>query len=75
MILSIILIYTSKIMYVCLCKSIKDSEIRDAVENGHSSIEALAEKLGVGTCCGCCLEYAQMLIKQHTETSSYYNAA
>ena len=34
-------------MYVCICKAIKDSEIKDAVENGHSSLEALAEKLGV----------------------------
>ena len=62
-------------MYVCMCKAIKDSEIKDAVENGHSSLEALAEKLGVGTCCGGCREYAQMLINQHADPSSYYNAA
>ena len=62
-------------MYVCMCKAVKDSEIKAAVEDGHSSLEALADELGVGTCCGGCREYAQMLIDAHATPSSYYNAA
>lgn len=49
-------------MYVCVCKAVKDGEIRAAVKDGHTSLEALADKLGVGTGCGCCREYAEALI-------------
>ena len=50
-------------MYVCLCKAVEDGEIRAAVKDGHASLEAIADKLGVGTGCGCCLEYAEALIE------------
>ena len=51
-------------MYVCLCQAVKDAEIRDAVEDGHASLDAIADKLGVGTGCGCCREYAEALIEK-----------
>ena len=50
-------------MYVCLCQAVKDAEIRDAVKDGHASLDAIADKLGVGTGCGCCREYAEALIE------------
>lgn len=51
-------------MYVCVCKAVEDGEIRVAVKDGHASLEALADKLGVGTGCGCCREYAEALIEE-----------
>lgn len=50
-------------MYVCLCQAVQDAEIRDAVRDGHASLDAIADKLGVGTGCGCCREYAEALIE------------
>lgn len=52
-------------MYVCLCQAVKESEVRRAIAAGAEDVEALGEKLGVGTGCGCCLEYAQALVDEH----------
>lgn len=41
-------------MYVCLCKAVTDSQIRDAVEQGACSMKELASQLGVATQCGKC---------------------
>ena len=49
-------------MYVCLCKAITDSEIREAAETGVADVEHLTEKLGVGGGCGTCLETAEAII-------------
>ena len=51
-------------MYVCLCQAVKDAEIREAIRNGHASLDAIADKLGVGTGCGCCREHAAALIDE-----------
>ncbi len=59
-------------MYVCLCKAITDSEIRDAANEGLHDLEALGESLGVGVSCGCCRESAQAIIDEHlAELISY----
>ena len=50
-------------MYVCLCKAVTDSQIRDAVENGASSMRDLARELGVATQCGKCGCDARELLK------------
>ncbi|MGD8418166.1 MAG: (2Fe-2S)-binding protein [Pseudomonadales bacterium] len=52
-------------MYVCLCKAVTDSEIREAVEDGAVHLSHLAERWGLGTGCGCCRETAQQLIDEH----------
>ncbi len=62
-------------MYVCVCKAVEDGEIRAAVKDGHASLEALADKLGVGTGCGCCREYAEALIEGEGVTPSGAAAA
>ncbi|MDA1074375.1 MAG: (2Fe-2S)-binding protein [Proteobacteria bacterium] len=55
-------------MYVCVCKAVTDSEIREAALNGAATIEDIAETLGAGTGCGCCREMTQHLIdQQHTD--------
>lgn len=64
-------------MYVCVCKAVEDGEIRAAVKDGHASLEALADKLGVGTGCGCCREYAEALIERLTPSgtgTAFYEA-
>ncbi len=59
-------------MYVCLCKAITDSEIREAASNGLHDLDALGESLGVGVGCGNCRESAQAVIDEHlAELLSY----
>mgnify|MGYP002781191140 CR=1 FL=1 len=41
-------------MYVCLCHGIRDRELRDAVERGADTFEALQAHTGVSTCCRTC---------------------
>ena len=62
-------------MYVCLCQAVKDAEIKDAVRDGHASLEALADKLGVGTGCGCCREYTEALIETLSPVGKAFHEA
>ncbi len=41
-------------MYICICKAVTDHRIREAVDEGNASFEALQESLDVCNCCGCC---------------------
>ncbi len=41
-------------MYVCLCKGITDSQIKDAVCSGASNLKQVRKQLGVMTQCGKC---------------------
>ncbi len=49
-------------MYVCVCKSITDREIRGAVALGARTLADLQEKLGVASCCGRCAECAEEML-------------
>lgn len=50
-------------MFVCICNKVTDSEIRDACENGASSINCLKDKLKVATCCGRCEDCAKRMLR------------
>lgn len=54
-------------MYVCLCQAVKEADVRQAVASGVDDVEQLAERLGVGTGCGSCRDYAQTLIDDCAE--------
>ncbi len=41
-------------MYVCLCKAVTDTQIRDAVDEGLVSFEQVQRKLDVSSVCGTC---------------------
>ena len=56
-------------MYVCLCKSVTDHEIREAVEEGALHVAHLAERCGLGTGCGRCQDTAQQVIAEHLADS------
>lgn len=49
-------------MYVCLCHSVTDRQIRKAVRRGVGSVEELGQELGVATGCGRCLDCACQVI-------------
>lgn len=48
-------------MYVCLCKGITDSQIRNAVASGANTMRAVRTCLGVASDCrGCAREVARV---------------
>ena len=62
-------------MYVCLCKAITDTDIREAVDQGAVHVGHLAERCGLGTGCGRCQDTAEQLIEEHLAESLAFAAA
>ena len=52
-----------KVMYICVCRGITDTQILSAVEDGASSFRAVKNTLGVGTKCGRCTKEAKSIVK------------
>ncbi|MBV1880254.1 MAG: bacterioferritin-associated ferredoxin [Pseudomonadales bacterium] len=51
-------------MYICLCKGITDTQIRETVLNGSAtSLGDVQNQLGVGSQCGGCVESADQVIQ------------
>ena len=58
-------------MFVCICNSVSDKAIKRAMQNGANSVEDLKAELGVGNCCGRCVEFAQEIVSEvHAESGS-----
>lgn len=51
-------------MYVCVCNAVSDSDIRNAVDNGVSTMRQLRQKTGCASTCGCCKELAVEILQQ-----------
>jgi bacterioferritin-associated ferredoxin len=56
-----------KTMYVCICHSVTDTQIRQAVERGAGSLYEVQCELPVGAGCGCCAQYACELVEEHRQ--------
>ncbi|CAH1905109.1 bacterioferritin-associated ferredoxin (modular protein) [Candidatus Nitrotoga sp. HW29] len=54
----------ARIMYICICKGITDSAIRDAVCQGACRMRDLKTCLGVGTQCGKCACHAKQVLNE-----------
>lgn len=52
-------------MFVCLCIGVTDSEIVDAIREGHDSVNAINRELGAAGCCGTCTPSIEALIDLH----------
>lgn len=64
-------------MYVCLCKGITDTQIRDAVTDGACSMRDLRERLDVANQCGKCGRECKSIINEYRQSASvsFVNAA
>jgi bacterioferritin-associated ferredoxin len=51
-------------MYVCLCKGITDSQIRDAVAGGLTNYRELRQSLGLSSQCGRCAVEARQIFRE-----------
>ncbi|BBB30757.1 (2Fe-2S)-binding protein [Neptunomonas japonica] len=52
-------------MYICICNAVTDSQIREALDDGATSIADLNKTLSVGSCCGKPTRSARQIIKQY----------
>jgi bacterioferritin-associated ferredoxin len=50
-------------MYLCICKSVSDRQIREAVELGARTIGDLNIRLGIGAECGKCTDSIREFIE------------
>jgi bacterioferritin-associated ferredoxin len=57
-------------MYVCLCNSVTDREIRSAVREGVCSMRELRAQLGVASNCGKCAQCACDILNETLEDST-----
>jgi len=63
-------------MYVCLCHAVTDSQIKEAVNQGDTSLSDLKKRLGVGDQCGKCTKMAsQIILRQLDIQASFYEVA
>jgi bacterioferritin-associated ferredoxin len=63
-------------MYICLCNNVNDTQIRDAVAQGASSLDDLRATLGVASQCGQCACMAEEVLEcEQQRLSLYRNAA
>jgi len=62
-------------MYVCICKSVTDKQIRRAAARGVDNLYELREELGVSSGCGSCAASAQEILDEvnmrHAEPAVY----
>lgn len=50
-------------MYICLCKAITDTDIKEAAKNGATSIKDLRRDLQLSIECGHCVSSARKCLK------------
>lgn len=51
-------------MIVCVCNNVSDRKIRQAVDDGLTSMNELRKQLDVGTCCGKCHACAKRVLRE-----------
>jgi len=62
-------------MYVCICRQITDSQIRDVCREGTSCLSDLRDKLGVASECGKCGKHARSIVNEFAALTPFLNAA
>lgn len=55
-------------MYVCVCNAVTESQVREAIAGGATTLEDLQMELGVATCCGTCSEVAATYLTGTVDT-------
>ena len=58
-------------MYVCLCKGITDTQIKDAVCGGAASLRQVRKQLGVMSQCGKCGILTKEIVEEALAKESF----
>ncbi|MDX1491778.1 MAG: (2Fe-2S)-binding protein [Pseudohongiellaceae bacterium] len=61
-------------MYVCICRQITDSQIREQCQQGSSRLADLRDKLGVASECGKCGQHARSIVNEFANRAEFVNA-
>ena len=61
-------------MYVCICRQITDTQIRDMCRGGSNTLSEIRAKLGVASECGKCSKHARSIVSEFTKNPTYANA-
>lgn len=59
-------------MFICICNAVKESQIKNAILQGHNTLEALQTELDVATCCGGCQPMVEGYIQEHKINPALY---
>jgi len=51
-------------MYVCVCQAVTDRQVREAAREGHATVRALRDYLGVAADCGKCARCAHDILRE-----------
>jgi len=62
-------------MYVCLCKAVTDTQIREFVAGGVCSFADIRRELGVATQCGKCGQLAKSIVETAVKKATFAPAA
>jgi len=62
-------------MYVCICHTVTDRQIREALDRGARSLCDVQCSLPVGSCCGRCEETARQVVDEHLRGCTLRSAA
>lgn len=62
-------------MFVCLCKGVTDTQIKESIANGANSLRDIRRELGVATQCCKCLPEARAIVDQALEENSSFDSA
>ena len=54
-------------MYVCVCLAVTDTTVRESIENGCNSRQAVTRQCGAGGDCGACHGMIEDMIEDHLE--------
>jgi bacterioferritin-associated ferredoxin len=57
-------------MLVCLCHSVTERELTQAVDLGLSTMDELRRDLSIGASCGSCTEFASRILANHLESKA-----
>ena len=54
-------------MYVCICNAVTDKQIRQAIDDGASTMRDLYKQFGIANNCGKCACMARDLLQEHRQ--------
>lgn len=57
-------------MYLCLCRAVSESDVQEALEAGHASLEGVQRCCGAGGDCGSCRERLKEFIRSRAPGKS-----
>lgn len=57
-------------MYVCICRQITDTQIREYCAGGHASLAQVRAELGLASDCGRCGKFAKQIIAETVSAAS-----